>query len=113
MSGIIKFDSDAGEGFYEPMLKPLIEDLKAKGVLVESEGALVIPMADPGSKKKKLPFMVVKSDGATKYETRDLAAAIYRKKTYDFVKNLYVVDVRQGEHFKNLFKAIEGAAPAE
>jgi arginyl-tRNA synthetase len=103
----VKFDSDAGEGFYEPWLKPLVRDLKAKGVLVESEGALVIPMEEPGSKKKKMPFIVVKSDGATKYETRDLAAAIYRKKTYDFAQNLYVVDVRQGEHFSNLFKAIE------
>lgn len=103
----VKFDSDAGEGFYEPLLKPLVEELKAKGVLVESEGALVIPMEEPGGKKKKMPFIVVKSDGATKYETRDLAAAIYRKKTYDFAQNLYVVDVRQGEHFGNLFKAIE------
>jgi len=103
----VKFDSDAGEAFYEPMLKPLIEELKAKGVLVESEGALVIPMSEPGSKKQKLPFIAVKSDGATKYETRDLAAAVYRKQNYNFVKNLYVVDVRQSEHFKNLFKAVE------
>jgi arginyl-tRNA synthetase len=53
--------------------------------------------------------MVVKSDGATKYETRDLAAAIYRKKIYDFHKNLYVVNVQQTEHFRGLFGALEKA----
>lgn len=103
----VSFDSDAGEGFYEPFLKPLIEELKAKGVLVTSEGAWVIPLDQPGVKRKRPPFIVVKSDGATKYETRDLAAAIYRKKTYDFAKNLYVVNVQQSEHFSGLFLALK------
>lgn len=108
----VKFESDAGEGFYEPYLKPLIEELKAKGVLVLSEGAWVIPLEEPGAKKKTPPFIVVKSDGATKYETRDLAAALYRKETYAFAKNLYVVDVRQSGHFSGLFKALEKAGHA-
>ena len=77
---------------------------------VESEGALVIPMDDappkPG-KTAKPPFILRKSDAATIYGTRDLAAALYRKKTYGFVKNLYVVDMRQSGHFQMLFKAIE------
>ena len=110
----VKFESDAGEGFYEPMLKPLLADLKAKGVAVESEGALVIPMDDPapvkpGQKPKdpKPPFILRKSDEATIYGTRDLAAALYRKDTYNFFKNLYVVDVRQSGHFQMLFKAVE------
>lgn len=102
----ISFESDAGEAFYEPLLKPMIEDLRTRGVLEESEGAWVIPLTEPGAKKKKPPFIIIKSDGATKYETRDLAAAIYRKKTYDFAQNLYVVDVRQSEHFAGLFKAL-------
>jgi arginyl-tRNA synthetase len=105
----VKFDSDNGEGFYEPMLKPLLAELKASGVAVESEGALVIPMEDKPpktDKEKKPPFILLKSDEATIYGTRDLAAALYRKKTYDFAKNLYVVDVRQSNHFQQLFKAI-------
>jgi arginyl-tRNA synthetase len=105
----VKFDSDAGEGFYEPMLKPLLAELKASGVAVESEGALVIPMDDgpvkPG-KDPKPPFILLKSDAATIYGTRDLAAALYRKKTYDFHKNVYVVDVRQSGHFQMLFKSL-------
>ncbi|MBE7463277.1 MAG: arginine--tRNA ligase [Planctomycetes bacterium] len=103
----VKFESTDGEGFFEPFLKPMIAELKQKGVLVQSEGAWVIELAEPGAKKKAPPFIVVKSDGATKYETRDLAAAIYRKQTYDFAQNLYVVDVRQGFHFSGLFKALE------
>lgn len=105
----VSFDSDAGEGFYEPMLKPLLEDLKTRGIAVESEGALVIPMEDapPKTEKdKKPPFILLKADKATIYGTRDLAAALYRKKTYDFDKNLYVVDVRQSDHFRDLFKSI-------
>lgn len=106
----VKFESTAGEGFYEPMLKPLMAELEASGVAKISEGALVIPMDDgppkPG-KDPKPPFILRKSDAATIYGTRDLAAALYRKKTYDFVKNLYVVDVRQSGHFQMLFKAVE------
>jgi len=105
----VSFESSDGEGFYEPMLKPLLEELKTKGIAVESEGALVIPMEDapPKTEKdKKPPFILLKADKATIYGTRDLAAALYRKKTYDFAKNLYVVDVRQSGHFKDLFKAI-------
>jgi arginyl-tRNA synthetase len=105
----VKFDSDAGEGFYEPMLKPLLEELTAKGIAVESEGALVIPMEDgppKPNKEPKPPFILRKSDEASIYGTRDLAAALYRKKTYDFHRNLYVVDVRQSSHFQMLFKAL-------
>ncbi len=105
----VKFESDVGEAFYEPYLKPMVEDLKQKGVLEKSEGAWVIPLTEPGAKKKKPPFIVVKSDGATKYETRDLAAAIYRKEHYDFAQNLYVVNVQQKAHFEGLFKALSKA----
>jgi arginyl-tRNA synthetase len=105
----VKFESDAGEAFYEPMLKPLIAELKASGVAKESEGALVIPMEDgppkPG-KDPKPPLILLKSDEATIYATRDLAAALYRKKTYDFFKNIYVIDMRQNQHMQMLFKAL-------
>ncbi|HLX60251.1 MAG TPA: arginine--tRNA ligase [Planctomycetota bacterium] len=105
----VKFESNAGEGFYEPMLKPLLAELKEKGIAIESQGALVIPMDDappkPG-KDPKPPFILRKSDEATIYGTRDLAAALYRKTTYDFFKNLYVVDLRQSGHFQMLFKAV-------
>ncbi len=105
----VKFDSDAGEAFYEPMLKPLLAELKASGVAVESEGALVIPMEDgppkPG-KDPKPPLILLKSDEATIYATRDLAAALYRQKTYNFAKNIYVIDVRQSQHMQMLFKAL-------
>jgi arginyl-tRNA synthetase len=105
----VKFDSDAGEGFYEPMLKPLLEDVKTLKVASESKGALVVSMdeTDPktGKVKEKVPFILLKEDGATIYGTRDLAAVLYRKKTYDFAQNLYVVDVRQSDHFRDLFKS--------
>lgn len=103
----IVFDSTNGEAFYTPMLPKLILDLQARCVLVQDEGCWVIRMSEPGAKKKALPFIVVKSDGTTKYETRDLAAAIYRKEHYTFAQNLYVVDMRQKQHFDNLFKALE------
>ncbi len=122
----IKFESDHGEAFYEPMLKPLIAELKASGIAKESEGALIIPMQDdedetaapaaPGKhppkpkKKKRAPLILLKSDEATIYATRDLAAALYRKKTYDFDKNIYVIDVRQSEHIANLVTALEKMA---
>jgi len=105
----IKFESTAGEAFYTPLLKPMIEDWKAKGILKQSEGAWVIPLSAETDKKKRPPCIVVKSDGGTKYDTRDLAAAIYRKKEYDFYKNLYVVDVRQAQHFDGIFTALEKA----
>ena len=105
----VKFESDAGEAFYEPLLKPLIAELRASGVAKESEGALVIPMEDgppkPG-KDPKPPLILLKSDEATIYATRDLAAALYRKKTYDFFKNIYVIDKRQSQHMQMLFKAL-------
>ena len=105
----VKFESDAGEGFYEPLLKPLLAELQAKGVAVESEGALVIPMDEPPlrpGQERRAPFILRKSDEASIYGTRDLAAALYRKQTYNFHKNLYVVDVRQSSHFQMLFKAL-------
>jgi arginyl-tRNA synthetase len=106
----IQFESFNGEAFYEPMLLPLVNELQASGVAVESEGAIVIPMDDappkPG-KDRKPPFIILTSNKTTIYGTRDLAAVLYRKKTYDFHKCLYVVDMRQSLQLGNLFKAVQ------
>ena len=99
----VTFDSWAGEAFYEPMLKDTIALLQKKGIVKESEGALVVDLEQYGI----TPCIIQKSDGSTIYATRDIAAAIYRAKTYKFHKNLYVVDVRQSLHFQQVFKTLE------
>ncbi|MCW8129203.1 MAG: arginine--tRNA ligase [Planctomycetota bacterium] len=103
----VSFESSAGEGFYEEYMKKMVKELKDGGKLTFSEGAWVIPLSEEGAKKKRPPFIIIKSDGGTKYDTRDLAAAIYRKETYGFYKNLYVVSVPQSAHFEGLFLALE------
>ncbi len=99
----IVFDSYAGESFYNDKMQPIIDDLKAKGLLTESEGASVVDLEKYGMP----PCLILKSDGATLYATRDLAAAVYRKDHYDFYKNLYVVAYQQNLHFRQLFKVLE------
>ena len=99
----ITFDSYAGESFYNDKMQPVIDDLRSKGLLTESEGAEVVCLDEYGMP----PALILKSDGATLYATRDLAAAVYRKKTYDFYKCLYVVAYQQNLHFKQLFKVLE------
>ena len=99
----ITFDSYAGESFYNDKMQPVIDDLRKKGPLTESEGAEVVRLDDYGMP----PALILKSDGATLYATRDLAAAVYRKKTYDFYKCLYVVAYQQNLHFRQLFKVLE------
>lgn len=99
----ITFDSYAGESFYNDKMQPVIDDLRKKGLLTESEGAEVVRLDDYGMS----PALILKSDGATLYATRDLAAAVYRKKTYDFYKCLYVVAYQQNLHFRQLFKVLE------
>ena len=99
----ITFDSYAGESFYNDKMQPVIDDLRKKGLLTESEGAEVVRLDDYGMP----PALILKSDGATLYATRDLAAAVYRKKTYDFYKCLYVVAYQQNLHFRQIFKVLE------
>ena len=83
----ITFDSYAGERFYTDKMAPVVEELKEKGLLKESNGAQIVDLEPYGMP----PCLILRSDGASLYATRDLAAAIYRKKTYDFDKCLYVV----------------------
>ena len=99
----VKFDSYAGEAFYMDKMGPVIEELREKKLLKESDRAYVVDLEEYGMP----PCLIIKSDGATLYTTRDLAAAFYRKKTYDFTKCLYVVAYQQSLHFRQLFKVIE------
>lgn len=99
----IKFDSYAGERFYTDKMQPVIDELKEKHLLKESEGAQIVDLEDYGMP----PCLILRSDGASLYATRDLAAAIYRKQTYNFYKCLYVVAYQQNLHFKQFFKVLE------
>lgn len=99
----ISFDSYAGESFYSDKMCEVIDLLNEKHLLVESEGALVVDL----SEDHMPPAIVQKADGGTIYLTRDLAAAIYRKRHYHFDKNLYVVASQQNLHFKQLFRVLE------
>ena len=99
----IRFDSYAGERFYTDKMAPVVAELKEKGLLKESNGAQIVDLEAYGMP----PCLILRSDGASLYATRDLAAAIYRKKTYDFYKCLYVVAYQQNLHFKQVFKVLE------
>lgn len=99
----VKFDSYAGESFYNDKMDVVVDELLEKGLLVESNGAQVV-MLDEFNMP---PCIIKKADGATIYATRDLAAAIYRKKTYDFYKSIYVVGESQSLHFKQVFTTLK------
>lgn len=99
----ITFDSYAGERFYTDKMQPVIDELRDKKLLKESEGAQIVDLEEYGMP----PCLILRSDGASLYATRDLAAAIYRKNTYDFYKCLYVVAYQQNLHFKQVFKVLE------
>ncbi len=99
----IHFDSYAGESFYNDKMEPCLEILRQKKLLKTSDGAQVVDLEEYGMP----PCLLVKADGATLYATRDLAAAYYRKQTYDFYKCLYVVAYQQNLHFKQLFQVLK------
>lgn len=99
----VKFDSLAGEAFYNDKMDVVVNELREKGLLVESNGAQVVMLDEYNMP----PCIVLKGDGASIYATRDLAAAMYRKKTYDFHKCVYVVGTPQALHFKQVFKVLE------
>ncbi len=96
----IKFDSLNGEAFYSDKMQEVIDKLESTGKLVESEGAKIIDLEDKGMP----PCMICKSNGSSIYATRDLAAILYRVRTYDFDKCLYVVAYEQNLHFKQIFE---------
>jgi len=99
----IAFDSYAGESFYNDKMNRVIEELEEKNLLKLDQGAYLVDL----SEYKMPPCIVLRSDGATLYATRDIAAALYRKDTYDFAKCLYVVAYQQDLHFRQWFKVVE------
>ncbi len=99
----IKFDSYAGESFYNDKMEECLDILREKNLLIESDGAQVVKLDEYDMP----PCLLVKADGATLYATRDIAAAYYRKRTYDFEKCLYVVAYQQNLHFKQLFQVLK------
>ncbi|HPX71156.1 MAG TPA: arginine--tRNA ligase [Bacillota bacterium] len=99
----VSFDSYTGESFFNDKMPAVIEELKEKGLLEESRGAQIVDLSDYGM----TPALITKSDGSSLYITRDIAAAIYRKQTYDFVKCIYVVASQQNLHFQQWFKVVE------
>jgi len=99
----VSFDSYKGESFYRDKVPALVEELKEKRLLTESQGAKIIDL----SAYDMAPCLITKSDGGSIYHSRDIAAILYRKKTYDFEKCLYVTGSEQSLHFKQIFKAIE------
>lgn len=100
----VSFDSFTGESFYNDKMDAVIDDARYKKVLLTSKGALIIDLEDEGI---HTPALLGKADGTTLYLTRDIAAAVYRKKTYDFHKMLYVVGVEQNLHFNQLFACLK------
>ncbi len=95
-----KFDSWNGESFYSDKMPEVIEILQKSGKLIESEGAKIVDLEDQGI---NTPCIIEKSNGSTTYATRDLAAIMYRARTYDFDKALYVTSYEQVLHFKQIF----------
>jgi len=99
----ITFDSYAGESFYNDKMQAIIDDLEDKKLLKDSNGAKIVDLTE----YDMAPCLILKADGASLYATRDLAAAYYRKKTYNFYKCLYVVAYQQNLHFQQVFKVLE------
>ena len=108
----VGFDHVTGESFYEDRMPGVVAELRAKGLLEESEGALVVRVEKPDDDKEVPPCLIVKSDGATLYATRDLAAAEYRRETYGFDRALYVIGAEQSLHFLQLVRVLERAGHA-
>ncbi len=101
----VKFDSYNGEAFYSDKMDEVVDILHEKGLLVESDGAQVVDLSD----ENMPPCIILKSDGATIYATRDIAAALYRHRTYNFYKNIYVVGTPQSLHFRQIFSVMRRA----
>jgi len=99
----IEFDSYAGESFYNDKMTPILEELKEKNLLIESEGAMIVSLDDYNMP----PCLLLKKDGSTLYSTRDIAAGFYRKQHYKFEKSLYVMGASQALHFKQWTKVVE------
>lgn len=99
----VSFEHSLGESFFESHIDAVIADLQAKGLVTESDGALVVDL----SAYDMPPFLLKKQDGTTLYSTRDLATILYRKQHWQFTTCAYIVDMGQSLHFQQLFKVLE------
>ncbi|MBQ6999626.1 MAG: arginine--tRNA ligase [Oscillospiraceae bacterium] len=111
----VHFESWLGESDADPFIPAMIEDFKSKGLAVESEGALVIPVAEESDKKEVPPCILVKSDGSAIYATTDLATMVQRMQDFKPDEMLYITDKRQALHFEQVFRAAKkgGILPQE
>ncbi len=98
----VKFDAYTGESFYNDKMAPVVEELKEKNILKESEGAMIVDLED----KNMPPCLIIRKDGGTLYATRDITAALYRKKTYNFDKCIILTALDQNLHFAQFFEVI-------
>ena len=105
----VHFEKWLGESDADPYIPAMVEDMKARGIAVQSEGAWVIPVAEPGDKKEMPPCILVKSDGSAIYATTDLATLVQRMQDWHPDKVLYVTDKRQNLHFEQVFRAARKA----
>ena len=105
----VSFESWLGESDADPYMPPMVQDLKDRGLAVESEGAWVIPVAQDSDKKEVPPCILVKSDGSAIYATTDLATMVQRMQDFHPDKILYVTDKRQSLHFEQVFRAARKA----
>ncbi len=99
----ISFDSYKGEAFYNDKMMPIVDELKEKNLLVDSEGAKIVEL----EQFNMPPCLILRSDGGTLYPTRDIAASKYRKEQYDFYKCIYITAVDQKLHFEQWFKVVD------
>ena len=101
----VHFESWLGESDADPYIPAMVEDLKTRGLAVQSEGAWVVPVAEETDKKEVPPLILVKSDGSAIYATTDLATMVQRMKDWNPDKMLYLTDKRQSLHFEQVFRA--------
>ena len=105
----VHFEKWLGESDADPYIPAMVEDMKKRGIAVQSEGAWVIPVAEEGDKKEMPPCILVKSDGSSIYATTDLATLVQRMQDWNPEKVLYVTDKRQNLHFEQVFRAARKA----
>ena len=101
----VHFEKWLGESDADPYIPAMVEDLKSRGIAVQSEGAWVIPVVEEGDKKEVPPMILIKSDGSAIYATTDLATMVQRMQDWKPEKMLYVTDKRQNLHFEQVFRA--------
>ncbi len=105
----VYFEKWLGESDADPYIPAMVEDMKARGIAVQSDGAWVVPVSEEGDKKEMPPCILVKSDGSSIYATTDLATMVQRMEDWNPNKMLYVTDKRQNLHFEQVFRAARKA----